>query len=60
MSGECGDASIAQDLSFQSCVGDYRASVEVDAVTILNLPQQTTMQIASVMELTSFWPTDVI
>ena len=54
MSGECGDASIAQDLSFQSCVGDYRVSVEDDAVTILNLPQQTTMQIASVMELTSF------
>ena len=55
MSGECGDASIAQDLSIQSCarVGDYRVSVEDDAVTILNLPQQTTMQIASVMELTT-------
>ena len=54
MSGECGNVSIAQDLSFQSCarVGDYRVSV--DAVTILNLPQQTTMQIESVMELTSF------
>ena len=39
MSGECGDASIAQDLSIQSCarVGDYRVSVEDGAVTILNL-----------------------